>query len=70
MKDNTKFSIIVLTIAGMGLLAIPFTKCVMECKRERWHQENQHMEAEVKKYIDSTLENRLDSPTTEQRGGN
>ena len=70
MKDNTKFSIIVLTIAGMGLLAIPFTKCVMECKRERWHQKNQHMEAEVKKYIDSTLENRLDSPTTEQRGGN
>ena len=70
MKDNTKFSIIALSIAGMGLLAIPFTKCVMESKRERWHQENQHMEAEVKKYIDSTLKNRLDSPTTEQRGGN
>ena len=70
MKDNTKFSIIVLSIAGMGLLAIPFTKCVMECKREHWQQENQHMEAEVKKHIDSTLENRLDSPTTEQRGGN
>jgi hypothetical protein len=39
-------------------------------KNERWHQENQHMEAEVKKHIDSPLKNRLDSPTTEQRGAN
>jgi hypothetical protein len=43
---------------------------VLERKNERWHQENQPMEAEVKKYIDSRIEEKLHSSTLEQRGRN
>ena len=43
---------------------------VLERKNERWHQENQHMEAEVKKYIDSRIEEKLHSSPIGQRDGN
>ncbi|MBQ3241247.1 MAG: hypothetical protein IJB00_08715 [Akkermansia sp.] len=71
MKISTKqIQITFFTIAGVGL-ALLISECVvLERKNERWHQENQHMEAEVKKYIDSRIEEKLHSSTLEQRGGN
>ena len=71
MKISTKqIQITFFTIAGVGL-ALLISECVvLERKNERWHQENQHMEAEVKNYIDSRIEEKLHSSTLEQRDGN
>ena len=51
MKISTKqIQITFFTIAGVGL-ALLISECVvLERKNERWHQENQHIEAEVKKH--------------------
>ncbi|MBQ4637083.1 MAG: hypothetical protein IJB64_11720 [Akkermansia sp.] len=71
MKISTKqIQITFFTIAGVGL-ALLISECVvLERKNERWHQENQHMEAEVKKYVDSRIEEKLHSSPIGQRDGN
>ena len=71
MKTSTKqIQITFYAIAGVALAALLFSKCNLERKNERWHQENQHMEAEVKKHIDARIEEHLHSSTLEQNGGN
>ena len=71
MKASTKqIQLTFFTIAGLGLVALLFSKCNLERQNERRHQDNRHMEAEVKKYIDSRMEEQLNSSTLEQRSRN
>lgn len=71
MKAATKqIQITFFTIAGLSLVALMFLKCDLEHKNERKRQDNQHMEAEVKKYIDNRIEEHFNSSTLEQRCGN